>query len=185
MIHDAWRPAIERRARLGTEWLDGLVPSQPAPVELARRSDGAVFVIEEGAKRAVRSGIVAAALEQSLGPCRDVPDAELAALPDGVPVELFEADDGQAFVLIGGELRRARGIPLTHPIDSRRVAQVARGADMDVAAANIARARLNEALSGRFQLERIRSAVKRKGVVGTATAVWSRATRALKKRRAG
>jgi len=182
MVHDTWRPGVDRRAREGDDWLDRLVRSDVAPVELVRGSDGLVIVVEEQTKRAVRSGILAAALERSFGPCRAVPDAELSALREGVPVELFEGEDGQPFLLVGGELRRVRGIPLTHPVDTRRVAQMARGADIDVAAANVSRRRLNDAMSGQFQLQRLRSAVKRKGVAGTAAAVWRRASRAVRKR---
>jgi hypothetical protein len=179
MVHDTWRPSVERRAQLGEDWLDHLLPSSPTPVELVRGSDGKVFVVEDGTRRSVRSGILAAALEQALGRCRDEAVGELDALPDGVPVELLEGDDGQAFLIIGGALRPARGIPLTHPIDSRRVGEVTRGAEIDVAAANVARRRLAEAMSGRFQVERLRSALKRKGVVGTAKAAWRRGTGAF------
>ena len=179
MVDDTRRPGVDRRAREGDDWPD--VRSNQS-VELVRGSDGRVFVIEEREKRSVKSGILAAALEQSFGASRDAPDAELTALPDGVPVELFEGEDGQPFLLVGGEIRRVRGIPLTHPVDTRRIAEIPRGIDIDAAAANVSRRRLREALSGSFQLERLRSTVKRKGVAGTASAVWHRGSRALRKR---
>jgi hypothetical protein len=183
MVDDVRRVAIEKRAELGGTWLDRLLPSKRTPVQLVRRGDGRAFVIEDGSKRAVKSGILAAALELAIGPYRDASDAELDALTDGVPAELFEDENGQVFLLLGGEVRRIRGVPVTHPIDSRKVSDVPRGGAINVADANVSRRRFTQAMSGQFQIERLRSAVKRKGVVGTTKTVASRAARSFKKSR--
>lgn len=181
MAEDGNRPAIERRAEHGAAWLDELTSARAVgPPHLARRGDGRVFLIEGSTKRNVKSGIVAAALEQSLGRSRPTTDADLAAKRDGTPVEIFEDGDGQPFLVIGGEFRRARGVPFTYPVDSSSVGQLNRGADIDLARANVSRLRLQEAMSGQFQLDRIRSAVKHRGVVGTTKAVGKRAMRAVR-----
>jgi hypothetical protein len=111
-----------RRAELGDEWIATL---RAHPVDddprLVKADDGTIFLVEGGWRRAVKSGLIATALERLLGP--HLPEDEgvegvegLAALEEGPPVEVFEAAHGAPFVIVGGQRLGIRGLPLPHPL---------------------------------------------------------------------
>ena len=101
-------PRPDRRAATGIAWIEQLAAMGVSDAHLARAPDGSVFVIEGMRKRPVRSGIIAAAVEQSFGAARAITDDELRRLTEGVPVELFEASSGAPFIVLGGR-RCSRG----------------------------------------------------------------------------
>jgi hypothetical protein len=176
--------ATAKRAAIAESWMTELSTGSTdtdSPF-LARRSDGSVFLIEGGTKRPVRSGLLAAALEDCLGPSRAVTDGDLEAKSDGVPVELFEDPGGEPFVVFAGEHHRARGVPLTYPVSERAASDLRRGKEIDLARANVPRRRLREVMAVSYQLQRLKSAAKRKGIVGTAKEVTRRAGKAVTKR---
>jgi hypothetical protein len=173
----------DRRAATGIAWIEQLAAMGVSDAHLARSPDGSVFVIEGTRKRPVRSGIIAAAIEQSFGAPRDITDAELDQLTEGVPVELFEASSGAPFVVLGGRRCGARGVPLPHSVDNRHASEFPEGDEINVAGANVSRRRFEEAMSGQFQMSRVRGAIQKKGALGTVKAlgrrVGSKAKRAL------
>ena len=182
-MSDQFRRANERRAQRGATWIDELaIKGRAGNPHLVRSRSGRVYLVEGPNARPVPSGIIAHGLERSFGATRDAPDSEMSGFAPGVPVEVFEGDDGHAFLVIGGERWRLKGLPLSHHVDPRHEAMLARGSTIDLSAANVSSRRLTEALSWRFQLERIRATVRRRGVLGTARAVAGRGRRALKTR---
>lgn len=170
----------QRRATPGAEWIDALVSKGVTQPSLVRTTDGKVFVVEGDEKRPVHSGILAAGLEDALGEAREVGATELGRWADGVQVELFEAPDGPPFVVVGGMRRTVRGIPLPHPVTNKQASEFAQGDDVNVAAANISRARFKQVSSPQFQVDRLRKAVKDKGIAGTGKAVLQRTRRKLR-----
>ena len=73
--------------------------------------------MEGGYRREVRSGLLAAALEEAFGPRKQVTDREFDRWTDGVPVEVLEAPEGPPFVIVG---RQAASAPRdTAPLPRR------------------------------------------------------------------
>ena len=180
---DRSRDADRRRADRGAGWLGELATKgRAASPHLVRDGNGRVHLVEGSSARPVASGILANALESSLGSPREITELEQAGYQPGVPVEVFETSDGQAFLVIGGERRRLKGLPLPHRVDDRALAALTSGTTIDVAAANVSRRRLSLALSWRFQLDRLRAAVRRRGFVGSLSALGLRAQRSFKRR---
>jgi hypothetical protein len=171
--------ARHRRASTADVWIGVLATRGKSDAHLVQDPDGAVFVVEGTIKRAVRSGILGAALAQALGLPRRVSLDELSAWDDGIPVELFESPNGTPFMVIAGERRHVRGVPLTYPVDNRQTSELPQGPDINVAAANVARYRVEAVGSG--QVDRVRNAVQDKGLLGTARAFAGRAKRRVKK----
>ena len=174
----------ERRWPLGVSWIEQLASLGASDPELVRQSDGAVFVVEGDRKRAVRSGILAAALEATIGPPRAAGDDEMNRLVEGVPVEMFETSSGAPFLVLGGKRYNLRGAPLTFPVENRHASGFAEADEVNVAAANVARRRFEDAMSGQAQINRARETLASKGAMGAAKAmarrVGSRAKRALR-----
>jgi hypothetical protein len=158
----------QRRSTSGGEWIDALAARGASSPTLVRSSRGEVFVVEGDQKRAVRAGILAAALEELIGSARDTADGALGKWDDGVPVELFEAPSGPPFIVIGGRRHTVRGVPLPHPVSNKQASEFPEGDDVNVAAANVARRKYQEATSPRFQIERLKTAVQQRGLTGTA-----------------
>src|SRR4030095_14921011 len=109
----------------------------------------------------VRSGVIGAALEEKLGAARAVKDSEFDRWTDGVPVEPLEGPQGPPFVVVGGRRLSLRGMPLPYPVSGDHIALFPKGPEINVGAANVSRARFREAMYGRYQVERLRSAVVR------------------------
>jgi hypothetical protein len=163
-----------RRSAPGSAWVEELLSMGECEASLVRAPDGTVFVVEGDRKRSVSSGILAAALEQIVGPPRDVTDDELAGLIEWVPIQLLEATTGVPFVVVGGRRHDATGIPLPFPIDNAQASELPEGDPINVAAANISRRRFEEALTGAFQLNQAKTALAAKGPMGTVRAVGRR-----------
>jgi hypothetical protein len=167
-----------RRAAVAGTWLEQLAVGMEGPKPfIVRRSNGRAFVIEDGYRREVRSGLLAAALEEVLGNGREVKGSEFDRWTDGVPVEVLEGPQGPPFVVVGGKRHPLRGIPLPYPVGGDQMELFPRGPEINVGAANVSRAQFRQAMYGRYQADRLRSAIARRGVVGTAKEVARRATR--------
>lgn len=158
----------ERRSSIGIGWIEQLGTLGAGDASLVRANDGAMFVIEGERRRAVRSGLLAAALEDLLGPAAELPASELDHLVESVPVEMFESASGAPFVVIGGRRHPVRGAPLPYPVDNRHAAEFAEGAELNLAAANVSRRKLEEATTAQYQFTRVRGSIASRGVVGTA-----------------
>jgi hypothetical protein len=165
----------ERRSNIGIGWIEQLGTLGAGEARLARADDGAIFVIEGARRRPVRSGLLAAALEELLGPAIELTPAEIERLVESVPVEMFESSTGAPFVVIGGRRHGVRGVPLPYPVDNRHAAEFAEGPELNLAAANVARRKLEEATAPRYQFTRMRGSITSRGIVGT----LSTATRRL------
>jgi hypothetical protein len=175
--------AVGRRANASAPWMRALsssVATADSP-RLVRDDRGSVFLVEGGRTRAVRSGLVAAALEECLGAPRVLSTAELSAMPDGIPIELFEDPDQGVFLVFGGQYHRARGVPLTHPVEAGSAATFPIGAEVDVAHANVAVSRFRRRSAGATRLARVRDSLHRRGIVGTAKATTKRVLRGLRR----
>jgi len=172
--------SLRRGAHAGP-WLEQLQLTVGASdPHLVRRSGRAIFLVEGTHRREVRSGILAAALEQALGEPRDVTDEELARFTVGVPVEVLEGPSGPAFVVVGGMRRSLRGLPLPHPVGADEVQLFPEGEGLDLAAANVSRARYEQAkAASRFGR---RAAQARRSPTRAARAAVRRAARALGRR---
>ena len=173
----------DRRSPIGIGWIEQLATLGSSEASLARAENGAIFVIEESRKRPVRSGLIAAAIEDVLGAPRDIDQKELDGYAEGVPVELFESSNGAPFIVIGGLRHGTRGVPLPYPVDNRHASEFAEGDEINVAAANVSRRRFEQAASGQLQLTRMRGSLETHGAMATAKTlvrrVGSRAKRAL------
>ncbi len=122
-----------RRAAAAAEWLDALAPvKDPTRPTIVVGPDGDRYLLESGARRRIRSAAVAAALEPAATPRREVSDDELAAWPEGPPVEMLESDRGAPFVVIGGLRWPVRGVPLPHPVDPADAQKLAEGPTLDL-----------------------------------------------------
>jgi hypothetical protein len=151
-----------RRAGRAGAWVEELAFSgtAAAPV-LVGRADGATFLLEGPVRRAVPSGLLAAAIAEAVGPVRPAADGELDQRREGPPVEVLEGPGGAPFVVVGGRRLPIRGLPLPHPVTADEMQSFPEGPEINVAAANVARARLEEALGLRYQLTRVRTRLRR------------------------
>jgi hypothetical protein len=166
-----------RRAATAGGWLEQLaMGSDGAAPSLVRRRNGRTFLVEGGYRREVRSGVIAAALEEKLGAAREVKDREFDRWTDGIPVEVLEGPQGPPFVVVGGRRLPLRGMPLPYPVSGDQMERFPKGPEVNVGAASVSRARFRQAIYGRYQVERLRSAVARKGVVGAGKEAARRAT---------
>lgn len=131
-LHDQLEEALPvRRAALAKEWLDQIraTPVIDEPVLVRRGAQGA-WLLEGGRRRAVRSGLLAAALEQSLGVAEDVDDATFEACEEGAPVEVFEGPAGPPFVVVGRRRLPVRGLPLPAPMAAADVLAFPEGPEL-------------------------------------------------------
>lgn len=116
--------------------LHGLEPGAGgAPARLARRGDGVLFVLDGGGRRRVRSGLLGAALEVTLGEARPLGDED-EALGDGPLVDVLVDPGGNAWVVAGGRRLPVRGLPLPALVGAEDIARFPTGPPVDVAAAN-------------------------------------------------
>jgi hypothetical protein len=166
-----------RRAATAGGWLEQLAMSTDgASPFLVRRRNGRAFLVEGGYRREIRSGVIAAALEEKFGTAREVKDTEFNRWADGVPVEVLEGPQGPPFVVVGARRLPLRGLPLPYPVSGDQMELFPKGPEVNVSAANVSRARFRQAMYGRYQMERVRSVVARKGMVGTAKEAARRTT---------
>jgi hypothetical protein len=163
-----------RRSGVGGAWIESLAAVGIRESRVVRAPDGSVFLVEGSTKRPLRSGLLAAAIENVLGETTDVTEEELQQLTEGPPVALFEGTKGNPFVIIGGRRHSVTGLPLPYPVDDLQASDLPEGEEINVAAANISRRRFDEARTGQFQLNRARGTLARKGFVGTAKSIGRR-----------
>jgi hypothetical protein len=172
------RTASVRRASIASTWLEQLAVSVEGPKPfLVHAKNGRTFLIEGGYRREVRAGLLVAALERMLGRTHTVPDSEFDRWTDGVPVEVLEGAQGPPFVVVGGRRLPLRGLPLPHSVGAEQVQLFPRGPELNLAAANVSRMQFQQAMYGRYQMDRLRAAIARRGVLGTANEVGRRAAR--------
>lgn len=171
----------DRRSSIGIGWIEQLAAVGAGHPELVRLEDGTVWVLESGRRRPVRSGILAAAIDQAIGPTRVATPEQLDALQEGAPVEMFETSSGAPFVVIGGRRHSIRGAPLPYPVDNHHASEFAEADEINLAAANVSRRRFDEAMSGQFQLGRVRATIEGKGVVGSVKVMGARARNRLRR----
>jgi len=150
-------------------WMEQLQRGCESEAFLVRVPERGLFVVECDSRRRVNSALLGAALEDLFGRARAVSNEELEGWIQGPPVELLEASIGPAYVVIGGLRLRVRGLPLPHAVSAEDLEQFPEGAELDVAAANVARERFERALSGSW-LKRARAIYTREGPLhGTVT----------------
>jgi hypothetical protein len=149
---------------------------------LVRKPNGKVFLIEGSDRRAVKSGLLAAALERDLGAARVVTGDELQNWTPSVPVEVFEAPEAAPFVVVGGQRLPVRGLPPFNAVSAIDLDRFPKGKPLNVASANVPRSRYEAAISGRYQIQRLRSAVARRGVLGVSTIAAKRGLKTVRKR---
>jgi hypothetical protein len=158
-----------RRGYEARTWMEQLKRGCESEAFMVRVPERGLFVIECGHRRRVNSALLGAALEELFGRARVVSNEELEDWIQGPPVELLEATTGPAFVIVGGLRLRVRGLPLPYSVSAEDLEQFPEGAELDIAAANVARERFERALSGSW-LQRARAVLTREGPVqGTAT----------------
>jgi hypothetical protein len=164
-----------RRASVGNAWLEQLAlhPEATKP-QLVRRPDGATFVVEGRYRRRVKSGLLAAALEQRLGARRDISDDELEQWSESVPVEILERPTGAPFLVVGGQRIPLRGIPLPHPVNGELADQFPEGPELNISAGSLAKVRLRSALSPDSFVDRVKRSVDRRGGVVPAASAFAR-----------
>jgi hypothetical protein len=168
----------ERRGVLGGEWLEQLSALGACAPTLIRTDDGALYVAEGTTRRAVRSGLVAAALEELIGEPTPVSRDEADTYREGIAIELFEAAAGPPFVVLGGKRHNVHGLPMPYPVDNRHASEFAEGADINVAAANVSRRRFEQARTPQMQL---RGSISSRGAMGTAKHMVRRVGARLKR----
>lgn len=161
----------DRRATVGIEWIEQLATIGASDAHMARAPDGSVFVVEDTRRRPVSSGLLAAGLEAVLGPAHELTGEEVESLTPGVAVEIFEASAGPPFVVVGGRRCNIRGLPLPYPVDRRHASEFPEGDEINIAAANVARRRFEEAVDGSLQVDRLRRSLTSRGPVATSKAV--------------
>ncbi|MGH9025398.1 MAG: hypothetical protein ACRDWD_04680 [Acidimicrobiia bacterium] len=155
-----------RRDSEASAWLQQLDPKATGPEPyLVRGSGGGLFVIDSDRRRAVSSGLLAAALEQRLGKARVVDPEQLHQWQPGPPIEVLEGPKGPPFIIVGGRRRKVRGLPLPHPVGAAETERFREGPEIDVAGANVSRARFETAVSGKYHIERVRAVIAREGPV--------------------
>jgi hypothetical protein len=160
-----------RRGSEGSQWLAQLETNTgPAEPSVVRGASGGAFVIDGEQRRAVSSGLLAAALEQRFGAARVVSPEELQRWTPGPPVEVLEGPKGSPFVVVTGKRLPVRGLPVPYPVAADAMERFPEGPAIDIAGANIARARYDNAVSGKYHIERLRAVYAREGPVkGTAS----------------
>jgi len=167
-----------RRAGGANAWLDQLAGSaeghKPFLVHLAH---GRPFLVEGGYRREVPSALLVAALERMLGPSQPVSGDEAKRWTDGPPVAVLEGPQGPPFVVVGGRRLSLRGLPVPYPVGADQMQTFPPGRDLNVAEATVSRAQFQRAMYGGYQVDRVRSVIRRRGIVGAAKAATTRLTR--------
>jgi hypothetical protein len=174
--------AATRRGSEGGQWLAQLDTSTgSSEPSIVRGSSGGAFVVDGGQRRAVSSGLLAAALEQRFGTARVLGPEELQRMTAGPPVEVLEGPKGPPFVVVAGKRLPVRGLPVPYPVAAEAIERFAEGPPLDVAGANVPRARYQNAVSGKYHVERIRAVYAREGPVKGTTTLARRAVERVRR----
>ena len=155
-----------KAASTGAAWLAELdgYEGEDAPFLVER--NGSLFLIDNGRRRPVRSGLLAAALEERFGPRRTTNFATFEGWPLSVPVELFQARGEAPFVVINRVRHPVRGFPTPVAVGTEATSLFPRGPVIDVAKANISRQVHARQMAWRYQAARLKATVRRHGVLG-------------------
>jgi hypothetical protein len=177
-----------RRAGVANAWLEQLaVSAEGHKPFLVRVGNGKRFLIEGSYRREVPSSILVAALERVVGPCHTVSSDEARRWTDGVPVAVLEGPQGPPFVVVGGKRLSLRGLPVPYAVGAEQMRLIPPGRELSLAEANVSRVQFRRAIYGGYQIDRARSAIRRRGFFGAAktaaTRVSRRARRAIRARR--
>jgi glycosyltransferase involved in cell wall biosynthesis/GT2 family glycosyltransferase len=167
-----------------SQWMETLQrnTTTATPFLVREAKSGKVFVIEGTERRHVTSGLLLSALERELGKPRATTSGELSGWSTGAPVEVFEPPSGAPFVVVGGKRLPVRGLPRLNPVGADDAGRFPKGKALNVASANVPRAQYEAAVSGRYQLQRLRSAVARHGVVGVASKATKRGIKVIRRK---
>ena len=112
-----------------------------------------------------------------LGRSHQVSNDEWSRWTDGVPVEVLEGAQGPPFVVVGGDRLPLRGLPLPYPVSADQMHLFPQGRELNIAEASVSRAQFQHAVYGRYQIDRARSAIARRGLVGATKAAANRVSR--------
>ena len=131
---------------------------------LTRRSDGLVFLVDADGRRKVKSGLLAAALEVEFGPVQTEGESGYGRAGDAASLEVLVGPSGEPFLVIGGRRMPLRGLPSPRTVDAAEIARYPEGKTLDVARANVARAKAEPASASDFgsQVKRVLRGLKRK-----------------------
>jgi hypothetical protein len=174
---------LRRGSRAGA-WLEQLYLNAGAGDPfLVRVPSGRTYVVEGQHRREIKSGLLAAALEQRFGAVREAEEEELQRWAEGAPVEVLEGPSGPAFVIVGGRRLPIRGIPLPYPVGADEMQLFPEGEELNVSAANVPRTRLEHALTGRLQVQRVRSVLAREGLLRSSATLARRGAGRLRRLR--
>jgi hypothetical protein len=133
------------RAGKGDAWLTDLgeVPMVGTPY-LAVAEDGALYLVEDDCRRRIRSGLLAAAIEELLGDRR--PLGSSSPTVEGPPLELVEGSSGPVYVIIGKRRHPVRGLPMSYPVADKNLERFEESDEIDVAHAHVPRKRVADGL---------------------------------------
>jgi hypothetical protein len=175
-----------RRAGTANTWLEQLAVSADGHKPfLVRAANGTTFLVEGGYRRPVPSGLLVATLERLFGATQRVENEEADRWTDGVPVAVLEGPQGPPFVVVGGKRLPIRGLPLPYPVGADQMHLFPQGREFNVAEANVSRAQFRRAMYGKYQIDRARSVIARRGLVGAAKEAARRVSRRVRRATAG
>ena len=116
---DPWLPDLERLA-------------PPVEVEVLTLPTNRLWLREGDTRRAIKSGLLAVALEREFGRRRVVEEPELEQWVEGPPVEVMETAAGPMFVIVGGVKMPLRGLPPPFPVSAEAVARFPEGPELAI-----------------------------------------------------
>ena len=160
-----------------TRWLEQLaVSAEGHKPFLVRLANGKPFLIEGGYRREVRSGLlVADARARCSARAHTVSDRRGETLDRRRAGRGARGPQGPPFVVVGGKRLPLRGLPLPYPVSRDQMQLFPPGRNLNVAEANVSRAKFQRAMYGRYQVDRVRSAVASEGTPGRREGSGSRA----------
>lgn len=122
-----------RRVAPGGPWLRQLHVNGGRDPILVRTPTMGNYVLEGDMRRAVKAGILLAALTRMLGPPRAMSDHDLQGWSEGPPVMVMEGGSGPAFLVVGNRRLPLRGLPLPHLVTTDDMLLFPEGEELNVA----------------------------------------------------
>lgn len=116
-------------------------PGEPVTVV---ESAGTTYLLEGRSARPVASSVIAAMLEELLGPKQSVTADDLARYADGEPVAVLQGPTGPPFLALAGRRISVRGWPTIQKVADEVVDELDDGGELNLAAV-VARARTAKA----------------------------------------